>query len=151
MAVTASSVRARSIASLLSAPRALLALGVPALVGLLFGLVARAQAVHVTIAHAVAMGVTVFAHGVLDYLVKPVEPKRLAETVARLQERLRAAEPAHTEHEEVLAFVESRRLMGRGLGWIDLHLLASAVLASLPLCTTDKRLSAVAHDLGLRP
>jgi DNA-binding LytR/AlgR family response regulator len=34
---------------------------------------------------------------VLDYLVKPVEPARLAETVARVQERLRAAEPAHTE------------------------------------------------------
>jgi DNA-binding LytR/AlgR family response regulator len=38
--------------------------------------------------------VQAFAHGVLDYLVKPVEPARLAETVARLQERLRAAEPA---------------------------------------------------------
>lgn len=41
--------------------------------------------------------VEAFAHGVLDYLVKPVEPKRLAATVARVQERLRAAEPAHTE------------------------------------------------------
>jgi DNA-binding LytR/AlgR family response regulator len=41
--------------------------------------------------------VEAFAHGVLDYLVKPVEPERLAETVARVQERLRAAEPAHTE------------------------------------------------------
>jgi DNA-binding LytR/AlgR family response regulator len=38
--------------------------------------------------------VQAFAHGVLDYLVKPVEPSRLAETVARLQERLRAAQPA---------------------------------------------------------
>jgi DNA-binding LytR/AlgR family response regulator len=38
--------------------------------------------------------VQAFAHGVLDYLVKPVEPARLAGTVARLQERLRAAEPA---------------------------------------------------------
>jgi len=38
--------------------------------------------------------VQAFAQGVLDYLVKPVEPVRLAETVARLQERLRAAEPA---------------------------------------------------------
>jgi DNA-binding LytR/AlgR family response regulator len=38
--------------------------------------------------------VQAFAQGVLDYLVKPVEPARLAETVARLQERLRAAEPA---------------------------------------------------------
>lgn len=38
--------------------------------------------------------VQAFAHGVLDYLVKPVEPLRLAETVARVQERLRASEPA---------------------------------------------------------
>lgn len=38
--------------------------------------------------------VQAFAQGVLDYLVKPVEPTRLAETVARLQERLRAAQPA---------------------------------------------------------
>src|SRR5678816_1424833 len=39
--------------------------------------------------------VQAFAHGVLDYLVKPVEPSRVAETVARLKERLHAAEPAH--------------------------------------------------------
>lgn len=38
--------------------------------------------------------VEAFARGVLDYLVKPVEPERLAETVARLKERLRAAQPA---------------------------------------------------------
>jgi DNA-binding LytR/AlgR family response regulator len=38
--------------------------------------------------------VQAFAQGVLDYLVKPVEPSRLAETVARLQERLRGAQPA---------------------------------------------------------
>jgi DNA-binding LytR/AlgR family response regulator len=38
--------------------------------------------------------VQAFAQGVLDYLVKPVEPDRLAETVARLKERLAAALPA---------------------------------------------------------
>lgn len=38
--------------------------------------------------------VQAFAQGVLDYLVKPVEVARLAESVARLQERLRAAQPA---------------------------------------------------------
>jgi DNA-binding LytR/AlgR family response regulator len=38
--------------------------------------------------------VQAFAHGVLDYLVKPVEAKRLDETVARLKERLAAAQPA---------------------------------------------------------
>jgi DNA-binding LytR/AlgR family response regulator len=38
--------------------------------------------------------VQAFAQGVLDYLVKPVEAARLAETVSRLQERLRSAQPA---------------------------------------------------------
>jgi DNA-binding LytR/AlgR family response regulator len=38
--------------------------------------------------------VQAFAEGALDYLVKPVEPTRLAETVARLQVRLEAAQPA---------------------------------------------------------
>lgn len=38
--------------------------------------------------------VQAFEHGVLDYLVKPVEPARLAETVTRLRERLLAAQPA---------------------------------------------------------
>ncbi len=42
--------------------------------------------------------VQAFAHGALDYLVKPVEPARLAETVARLQDRLGAARPVtHTD------------------------------------------------------
>ena len=38
--------------------------------------------------------VQAFAQGALDYLVKPVEPARLAETVVRLKERLRSAQPA---------------------------------------------------------
>jgi DNA-binding LytR/AlgR family response regulator len=38
--------------------------------------------------------VQAFAQGVLDYLLKPVEPARLAETVARLKERLQAERPA---------------------------------------------------------
>ena len=38
--------------------------------------------------------VQAFTQGALDYLLKPVEPPRLAETVARLKERLQAAHPA---------------------------------------------------------
>lgn len=38
--------------------------------------------------------VQAFEHGALDYLVKPVEPTRLADTVGRLRERLLAAQPA---------------------------------------------------------
>jgi len=52
----------------------------------------RAHLVFVTAYHEYA--VEAFARGVLDYLVKPVEPARLAETVARLEERLAAALPA---------------------------------------------------------
>lgn len=52
-------------------------------------------------------------------------------------------------HLEVLEFVEEQRLMGRGIGWIDAHLLASALHANLRLWTQDKRLSAVARNLGI--
>jgi DNA-binding LytR/AlgR family response regulator len=52
----------------------------------------RAHVVFVTAFDQYA--VQAFAQGVLDYLVKPVEPSRLAETVARVRERLQAARPA---------------------------------------------------------
>lgn len=52
----------------------------------------RAHVVFVTAYDEYA--VQAFAQGVLDYLVKPVEPARLAETVARVKERLRDARPA---------------------------------------------------------
>ena len=51
---------------------------------------------------------------------------------------------------EVLAFIERRKLMGRGLGYIDAHLLASAALSGTArLWTHDRRLAAVAVQLGL--
>ena len=46
------------------------------------------------------------------------------------------------EHDEALAFVDSHRLMGSGLGWLDVHLLASARLSSTLLWTRDRRLAA---------
>jgi predicted nucleic acid-binding protein len=52
------------------------------------------------------------------------------------------------DEDEALAFVEAHRLHGIGLGWIDVHLLASARLAGAPLWTRDRRLSAAATRLG---
>ena len=52
-------------------------------------------------------------------------------------------------HSEVVAFVRSRALSGRGVGWIDVHLLASAIVEGLPLWTADSRLFAVAKELGV--
>jgi len=53
------------------------------------------------------------------------------------------------EHEEVLQFIENNRLMGKGLGYVDLHLLASALLTKIPLWTLDQKLQAVAVKLEL--
>lgn len=55
------------------------------------------------------------------------------------------------EHEEVLYFIERHQLMGKGLGWVDLHLLASAYLAQVPLWTLDKKLLSATIDLQLYP
>lgn len=38
--------------------------------------------------------------------------------------------------------------MGRGIGYIDVHLLASAVLSEATLWTNDKRLATVAEEMG---
>ena len=53
-------------------------------------------------------------------------------------------------HEEAVAFLETHHLLGRGLGWIDVHLLASAKLGRLPFWTLDKRLAAVVTALQLQ-
>ena len=48
---------------------------------------------------------------------------------------------------DVRGWIESGRLWGRGIGWIDLHLLASARLSRCPLWTLDARLRRVAASL----
>jgi DNA-binding LytR/AlgR family response regulator len=64
--------------------------------------------------------VQAFAQGALDYLVKPVEPARLAETVSRLKERLRAATP-QVDIEALLAQVTlalNPANASQGLRWV---------------------------------
>lgn len=52
-------------------------------------------------------------------------------------------------HDEVLHLVDRHRLQGRGLGWIDAHLLASAALSRCTIWTKDRALDAAAGKLGL--
>lgn len=53
-------------------------------------------------------------------------------------------------HKEALFFIEQNELMGRGIGFVDVHLLAATALAgSAHLWTRDKRLAQVADDLNL--
>jgi predicted nucleic acid-binding protein len=53
------------------------------------------------------------------------------------------------DHSEVLMFVERHTLMRYGVGWIDMHLLASAALAGVKLWTRDRHLARVARTLHL--
>lgn len=50
---------------------------------------------------------------------------------------------------EVLLLIERDRLMGRGIGYVDAHLLASAQLSYCRMWTQDRRLAAVAQQQGL--
>lgn len=52
-------------------------------------------------------------------------------------------------HEEVLSFVEARRLYGLGIGWVDAHLLASTLLTGCALWTFDRPLRRAAAALNV--
>jgi predicted nucleic acid-binding protein len=58
--------------------------------------------------------------------------------------------PAATvaEADEVLNFIAGHKLYGRGVGYVDVHLLASAAIDGVRLWTLDQRLKAVAVALG---
>lgn len=64
---------------------------------------------------------------------------------------LLAAVPTATiaEHDEVLGLIESRNLYGRGIGWVDAHLIASALMSHTPLWTLDGKLRAAAFSLRI--
>ena len=52
-------------------------------------------------------------------------------------------------HREAMAFLEARALAGFGIGWIDVHLLASAVLGRCSVWTRDSRLERAAQRVGV--
>jgi predicted nucleic acid-binding protein len=51
------------------------------------------------------------------------------------------------EHEELLSFIEARKIMGKGLGYVDVHLLAASLLTGVALWTLDKKLDRIAEGL----
>ena len=52
-------------------------------------------------------------------------------------------------HAEVVQFARDRRLLGKGIGWIDAHLLASAIVGSHELWTADVRFAEAAERLSV--
>jgi predicted nucleic acid-binding protein len=53
------------------------------------------------------------------------------------------------DYDEALEFIELKSLMGKGIGFIDVMLLASSRLAELPIWTNDKRLKEAAQGLRI--
>ncbi len=51
--------------------------------------------------------------------------------------------------DEVLYFIGRHKIMGRGIGYIDTHLLAATAIHSALILTRDKRLQGIAEELGL--
>jgi predicted nucleic acid-binding protein len=60
---------------------------------------------------------------------------------------------APVSHDEVVPFVRDRRLNGQGAGWIDIHLLASAMVGRFRLWTADPGLATLAlrMDIAYEP
>ena len=61
----------------------------------------------------------------------------------------RMEQVAAVPHSDVMEFVRARKLQGRGIGWIDAHLLASALVGRVQLWTADRALDAMADELGI--
>jgi hypothetical protein len=66
--------------------------------------------------------------------------------ILELLQQLPAATVA--EPDEALGYVERHKLYGKGLGYVDVHLLASAAIGETKLWTRDRRLRAAAQKLG---
>jgi len=52
-------------------------------------------------------------------------------------------------HEEVMRFIDLQNLMGKGLGYVDIHLLSSAMLSETLILTYDRKLSEIAAKLNM--
>ena len=81
--------------------------------------------------------VQAFAQGALDYLVKPVELARLADTVRRLQERLRAAQPASNTEALLQQLGEQLTQLQTRSGVEPLRWIKAQVGQTLRLIATD--------------
>jgi predicted nucleic acid-binding protein len=53
------------------------------------------------------------------------------------------------DYQEALEFIDLNKLMGKGIGFIDVLLLASSRLSALPIWTNDSKLKEAAHKLNI--
>jgi hypothetical protein len=66
-----------------------------------------------------------------------------------LSEYVRLPQALVSRHRDVVALVRDKQIHGRGIGWVDSHLLASAYVYGYQLWAVDLRLHRVADELGI--
>jgi DNA-binding LytR/AlgR family response regulator len=113
----------------------------------------RAHLVFVTA--FVEYAIQAFDSGALDYLVKPVEPARLAETVSRLQERVRSAQPA-LNTEELIRKLAARLTpdAAKTLKWVRASVGATVKLIAIEeidYFRSDEKYTTVAYREAGKP
>jgi predicted nucleic acid-binding protein len=81
-----------------------------------------------------------------DYVVGEMVLGGLSQTKLAMFNQMRRCHCA--SHDEVMHLIAERQLAGRGLGYVDSHLLAAALIDRLQLWTLDKALQKAAHEFG---
>ena len=85
-----------------------------------------------------------------DMVIGEVACGSAANRTQRLSVMKSLPKVTQADHSEVLALIERHQLFGRGVGYVDNHLLAATVLHNeARLWTRDKRLQVAATQLGI--
>lgn len=53
------------------------------------------------------------------------------------------------DHHDIMEFIEYRNIMNKGIGYVDAHLLGSALISETPLWTFDNALKKIANQLSI--
>jgi predicted nucleic acid-binding protein len=53
------------------------------------------------------------------------------------------------EHDEIMDFIEGRNIINQGIGYVDVHILGSAIISETPLWTLDKSLKKIAKQMAI--
>jgi hypothetical protein len=87
--------------------------------------------------------------GLHPFVLGEIAAGNLKNRVATLGLLATLPQASVAQESEVRHLLEARRLWGAGLGWVDLHLLASAMVGGWRLFTTDRALAKTAAALGI--
>jgi len=83
-----------------------------------------------------------------DFVIGEVSLGHVRNRDASLRELFELPRASHVSNDEVLTLVLQHKLFGKGIGYVDVHLLASAILTEdCSLWTRDRNLSTVARSL----